>query len=380
MKFYFLFFVLILISCNSEKKETETKVDDNVEVKDTMQIIKPDVLSVWNELDNIDSPAFYKDDANSFIIATAKESDELVVYDAETAKEIKRVGVSGTGLGQFERPNGIWVYANLCFVVERDNHRVQVLTLPDFKPLTFIGQEKLIKPYGLTVFSKDKRMHLYVTDNYEFVEDSIPADSLLGKRVLHYSFEYAENIKNVKFEKYIGDTQGEGVLKVVESIYADPVNDNLLICEEYEGEGNTCIKLYDLNGKFKKVIGKGLFKSQAEGLALIKCGKDGYWVSTDQSYNSNIFHFFDRKTFDLEASFQSENLSNTDGIWITQKSFGVNSKGAFIAVNNDGGIGYWNLGPLLFKLDLNCNNSNSESGEDEAIEAVGDINRIMIGM
>ncbi len=85
----------------------------------------------------------------------------------------------------------------------------------------------------------------------------------------------------MKFEKYIGDTQGEGVLKVVESIYADPVNDNLLICEEFEGEGNTCIKLYDLNGKFKKVIGKGLFKSQAEGLALIKCGKDGYWVSTD---------------------------------------------------------------------------------------------------
>jgi len=380
MKYYFLIFVLILISCNSEKKEIVEKDVSENEEKDTMLILKPDVSSVWNELDNIDSPAFYKDAANSFIIATAKESDELVVYDAETAKEIRRVGGSGAELGQFERPNGIWVYANLCFVVERDNHRVQVLSLPDFKSLGFIGQDKLIKPYGLTVFRKDGRYNLYVTDNYEFVEDSIPADSLLGKRVLHYSFEFAENIKNLKFEKYIGDTQGEGVLKVVESIYADPVNDNLLICEEFEGEGNTCIKLYDLNGKFKKVIGKGLFKSQAEGLALIKCGKDGYWVSTDQSYNSNIFHFFDRKTFDLEASFQSENLSNTDGIWITQQSFGVNSKGAFIAVNNDGGIGYWNLGPLLFKLDLNCNNSNSENGEDEAIEVVGDINRIMIGM
>lgn len=357
MKIALITLVFILISCNSDKLETKQETEKEVaEEKQEMLKIKPDLLSPWIEEDNIDSPAFYQgDNDENWVIATAKSTDALVVYDALTGKEIKRIGSEGTELGKLDRPNGIWVHGNYCLVVERNNHRVQIFTLPEFKSLGFIGEDKLMKPYGLTVFQSDKKHHIYITDNYEYEEDKIPADSLLDKRVLHYTFELAgEELSNINFEKYIGETSGEGVLKIVESIYADPKNNYLLICEELEGEGNTCIKLYDLAGNFKQNIGLGLFKSQAEGLALIECGDGGYWISTDQSYDANIFHFLDRNTFELKASFKSENLSNTDGIWLTQSSFSENTMGAFIAVNNDGGIGLWNLENLLSKLEIEC--------------------------
>jgi len=370
----------ILFSCNKEDKVIDKKVSTDSTSKEMLKS-KPDILSNWDEVDNIDSPAFFKDKSGSYVITTAKATDQLVVYNAIDGKIVKRVGGTGSNLGQFKRPNGIWVYGNLCFVVERDNHRVQVLSLPNFEPLTTFGDDKLNKPYGLTVFRKDDKFHIYLTDNYEFIENQIPADSLLDKRVLHYTFNVEKGkITNINFEKYIGETTGEGILRVVESIYADPVNDNLLICEEYEGEGNTCVKVYDLKGKFKKTLGLGLFKSQAEGLALIRCGKNGYWISTDQSKSSNIFHFFDRKTFDYVNSFESTNLSNTDGIWITQETFDINNQGAFIAVNDDGGIGIWNLGPLLFKLDLNCDNSNPDEADENTADAVRVINQIMLGL
>jgi 3-phytase len=358
MKYLFITIAIFLISCGAEKnnkKAEETKVETKEESSEMFKI-KPDVKSPWDEKDNIDSPAFYQtQEGENWIIATAKSTDKLFVYNAENGEVIKTVSGEGTELGKMDRPNGIWVHNDLCLVVERNNHRVQVFKLPEFEPLGFIGEDKLMKPYGLTVFEKDNKHHIYITDNYEYEEDVIPADSLLDKRVLHYSFNIEDGkLMDVNFEKYIGETTGDGVLKVVESIYADPKNDNLLICEELEGEGKTCIKLYDLEGNFKENIGLGLFKSQAEGLALVECSDGGYWISTDQSYDANIFHFLDRNTFELKASFQSDGLSNTDGIWLTQKSFGEFSKGQFIAVNNDGGVGAWDLEKIMTKLNLQC--------------------------
>lgn len=357
MKYLIIILSILIASCGAEKKQENTEVKEEVkQEKATMQVIKPDLLSPWNEDDNIDSPAFYQTpDGDNWIIATAKATDKLFVYNAETGEVVKTIGGEGTEAGKMDRPNGVWVYEAICYVVERNNHRVQVFKLPEFESLGFIGEDKMMKPYGLTVITKDGLNHIFVTDNYEYEEDVIPADSLLDKRVLHYSFNINDGkLTDVNFEKYIGETSGDGVLKVVESIYADPENDNLLICEELEGEGKTCIKLYDLAGNFKKTVGLGLFKSQAEGLALINCEDGGYWISTDQSYDANIFHFMDRNTFELKASFESENLSNTDGIWLTQTAFGDNAKGAFIAVNNDGGVGLWNLENLMNKLEIEC--------------------------
>jgi 3-phytase len=373
----FLIIILIFTSCNDSKKEIPKS--ESIELSSNeLLILKPDVLSEWDNSDKIDSPAFYKDDSGTYVFATAKASDQIFVYNAENGNLIKKVGETGSELGQFKSPNGIYIYGDLCFIVERDNHRVQVLRLPKLEPVLSFGEDRLVKPYGLNVFRKDSKFHIYITDGYTENEE-LPVDSNLGKRVLHYSFDYdKKNLIHIEFLKYIGDTEGDGVLRYVESIYADPVNNNLLIGEEFEGEGNSCLKLYDLDGNFKKLIGVGLFKSQSEGIALIRCGKNGYWVATDQNKESSIFHFFDRKTFELVKSFKSTTLKNTDGISITQVSFDVNSQGALVASNNDGGIGIWNLGPLLFQLDIKCDNSTPDEADENTADAVRVINQIML--
>ena len=76
-----------------------------------------------------------------------------MVYDAETGERLRTVGGPGKGPLQFSRPNGIAVFGDVLFVVERDNHRVQALQLPDFSPLGMIGKDVLRVPYGCLLYT-----------------------------------------------------------------------------------------------------------------------------------------------------------------------------------------------------------------------------------
>ena len=81
--------------------------------------------------DELDSLAVWPtENGGTWLIATAKSSHSLVVYDAETGERLRTVGGPGKGPLQFSRPNGIAVLGDVLFVVERDNHRVQALQLP----------------------------------------------------------------------------------------------------------------------------------------------------------------------------------------------------------------------------------------------------------
>ena len=67
-------------------------------------------LTERDELDNVDSPAIWHGpDAQHWLLATAKETDRILAYDAATGRFIQGIGASGTGAGTFERPNGIGV-------------------------------------------------------------------------------------------------------------------------------------------------------------------------------------------------------------------------------------------------------------------------------
>jgi 3-phytase len=138
-------------------------------------------LTSMTPADNIDSPASWQaPDGKTWLIATAKATDKLVVYDGSTGQHLRDVGSAGTGLGQFDRPNGIAVTDDLLWIVERDNHRVQVLSLPDFAPLATFGADDLRKPYGLWVDRRADGYSVYVTDSWDNGEDA------QGKDILRY--------------------------------------------------------------------------------------------------------------------------------------------------------------------------------------------------
>ena len=125
---------------------------------------------------------------------------------------------------------------------------------------------------------------------------------------------------DAKLVASIGDTTETGALRVVESIWGDPENDRLLIAEEDESYASE-FKVYTLAGRFTgTTFYRDVFKAQAEGVALRTCGKDGWWITTEQGKQRSVFHLFDRHTLKPVGAFQGNTVANTDGIWMMQQA------------------------------------------------------------
>ncbi|WP_313206662.1 phytase [Stenotrophomonas sp.] len=315
-------------------------------------------LSPMTPDDNIDSPAAWKaPDGKTWLIATAKATDKLVVYDGSTGQHLRDVGTAGSALGQFDRPNGISVTDDLLWIVERDNHRVQVFSLPDFTPLAVFGADDLRKPYGLWVDRRADGYSVYVTDSWDNGEDAQGKDILpplaeLDKRVRQYHVTRDGAKVEATLAASIGDTSEAGALRVVESIWGDPANDRLLIAEEDETYASE-FKVYTLAGRFTgTTFGRDVFKAQAEGVMLRTCGKDGWWITTEQGKQRSVFHLFDRHTLKPVGAFQGNTVANTDGIWMMQQPSPRFPHGALYAVHDDQGVVAFDWEAIAKQLSL----------------------------
>nr|WP_330217139.1 phytase [Pseudoxanthomonas suwonensis] len=295
--------------------------------------------------DNIDSPAAWTaPDGKTWLIATAKATDKLVVYDGATGETLRSVGSAGTGAGQFERPNGIATVDDLLFVVERDNHRVQVLRLPEFAHVATFAADDLVKPYGLWVNRTDTGYELYVTDSYDQGEDAQGNDILppleeLDRRVHRYALDRRGDGLEVRALGAFGDTTPAGALRVVESLWGDPANDRLLIAEEDETYANE-LKVYDLAGRFSgRTVGRDVFEAQAEGIMLKSCADgSGWWITTEQGKGRTVFHLFDRRGLAHVGAVTGVMVANTDGIWLHDVASDRFPEGVLYAVHDDQGV------------------------------------------
>ncbi|CAN7217842.1 phytase [Pseudoxanthomonas sp. LjRoot143] len=331
----------------ADARDADEKATPAATAPDTRDIpvIQEAFLTPMTPADNIDSPASWTTpEGQRWLIATAKATDRLVVYDGQTGAHLREVGTTGEGAGQFKRPNGIAVVDDMVFIVERDNHRVQVLSLPDFAPVLTFAAEQLQKPYGLWVNKTDAGYQVYVTDAYMAGEDAQGEDILppldqLDERV--WRFDVARNVAalSAKVGGNFGDASPEGALRVVESIWGDPANDRLLIAEEDETYANE-LKVYDLAGKYAgKTIGRDVFKAQSEGIMLKTCADgSGWWLTTEQGKGRTVFHLFDRKTLAHTGAVTGAKVANTDGIWLDASASERFPDGVLYAVHDDQGV------------------------------------------
>lgn len=306
-------------------------------------------------VDNIDSVATWRGaDGRHWLFASAKDVDNLVVFDAETGAHLRRVGETGSGPGQFERPNGIAVIDDLLFVVERDSHRVQVLSLPDFRPLLIFGEQELRVPYGLWIDRiAGGGYNVYVTDSYQLPDGSLPPLEQLSERVKRYTVKQAGDQLDAYFAGSFGDTGGHGALRWVESIHGDPANGRLLIAEEYLETGST-LRIYDMSGNYLGVdLDPSHFDGQAEGIALWACGDGGgYWLATDQRDDGNRFQVFDRVSLKHVGSFSGRHTSNTDGIHLQPMPTSAFPNGVFFAVHDDQAVSAFDWRDIAKALGL----------------------------
>jgi len=319
-----------------------TEVVDSLAVAsaDTAVVVREAWQTTRDTLLDIDSPAvWHGSNGEAWLLVTAKAGDVIRIHDAATGAFIRDAGSRGAKPGQFIRPNGLAVTGDVLWVVERDGRRVQLLRLPDFTPLGTFGGTELVKPYGVAVVPGEAgRYRAWITDSYELVEDSVPPDSALGRRVREYAVTIEGNRATATLQRTFGDTSGVGVLRVVESIMADAANNQLLIAEELEGSSQ--LKRYTLDGRFTgDTVPQRFFPNQAEGIVLYACGDSaGYWVATDQGKVVNTYHLFDRMTLAHVGAFGSPTIKNTDGIALTQRALPGFPAGALFAVHDDGGV------------------------------------------
>ncbi len=307
---------------------------------DSIPVLSEAWVSAIDTLDNVDSPAVWFSDSGPRVIATAKATDALIVYDAITGAILRRVGGSGSALGQLDRPNGVLVLGDsLLLVVERDNRRVQAFRLPSFESAGAFGASELILPYGLAAYApRADAYRVYVTDAYEEPEDSVPANGRLDRRVRVYDIALRGGRVTSQLVNTFGDTTAAGAIRIPESILLDPVNNRVMIAEE--DETDTQIKEYTLDGQFTgRTFGRGVFTQQAEGIALWTCGDSaGYWVTTDQGPVDNFFHLFDRQSLAHIGSFRGQVTNTTDGVALSQRAVGQFSDGMFFTAHFDAAV------------------------------------------
>ena len=190
-------------------------------------VVKEAFVTEATPEDNIDSPASWLQDGRLMVVATAKATDRLVVYDGDTGRRLRTVGGPGTGPGQLQRPNGVaTVDDRYAFVVERDNHRVQMFRLPGFEPVLAFGQDELVQPYGLWVNRKGDGYEVLVSDAYMAGEDAqgediVPPLSQLDRRFRRYELGQAGGTWTARAAGAFGDTTAAGAIRVPESLWGD---------------------------------------------------------------------------------------------------------------------------------------------------------------
>jgi 3-phytase len=308
-----------------------------------------------NAGDELDSLAVWPtEDGRTWLIATAKSSHLLAVYDAESGERLRSVGGRGTGPLQFDRPNGIAIFGDVAFVAERDNHRVQALRLPDFVPLGMIGAEVLRVPYGLWVRETGPdTLELFVTDSFmaDFKTGELPPMGELNERVKRFELRFDDaGALQSRYLGAFGDTNADGALRMVESIAGDDVHDRLLIAEEDRRVGST-LRDYTLDGLYR-ARSLPLFDADAEGVALWACDTgEGYWVAVDQ-LRPTVFRIFDRTTLQPLKTFSGTVVANTDGQVLHAIGMPRFPAGALFALHDDKAVAAFDLRDVVQALGL----------------------------
>ena len=286
-----------------------------------------------------------------WLIASAKDSQRLLVFDADTGARIGSHGEPGTGPGQFRRPNGIAVAGDLLFVVERDGARVQVLRLPGFEPVGQFGQEQLQTPYGIWLDTRQAgAVTAYVTDSFmaDFAKGVLPERARLAERVKRYRVVTGDDGLDVEYLGAFGDTGDAGALRMVESIAGDPAHDRLLIAEEDRRVGST-LREYSLQGRYRD-RSLPVFAADAEGVVLWSCGDGGYWIAADQ-VDPTRFRVFERDSLAVAGEFVGVRTALTDGVALVGSSARF-PHGALYALHDDSAVAAFDLGQIAQRLDL----------------------------
>ena len=279
---------------------------------------------------DLDTPATWQNGGEAVVLVTGKATHQLHAFDAATGEAVGTIGSPGSGVGEFRRPNGIAVLDDLVFVVERDNRRVQVLSMPGYETVATFGDDVLEYPYGIVIVGESPSPTLWVTDDYEVAPGP---DMDVSRRLHRFRLDLDEGGVRVLEHVALGGAAPDGALSVVETIWADPASGLLMVADEAQ---KSYLGFDDEGMPTGDVIGVGLIEGDPEGLALVECPTgSGYWIATDQRDTVSLFHLFERSNNELVGTFRGAQTANTDGVTFTSGMVPGIGGPAFFAVHDD---------------------------------------------
>jgi sugar lactone lactonase YvrE len=242
-------------------------------------------------------------DSSGNLLVTDKRRMAVFALNPITGKLIRMVGTQGNGELQFDQPNGIAVDdQGRIFITEQTNKRVQVLNR-DYSFAGFIGGPgegpgQFDKPMGIAA---DATGRIYVTD--ENLNKVAVFDRNAGQLGWQFKFEFADD--------------GAGKIDHAESITIDRIRQRIYLSDE----GQSHVKVYDLNGKFLQTFGDsgtnvGQFTpgGQPEGIAVDE--KHCIYVNDEGGSRINIF----LPDFTPVAAIQStSSFESADGVHLSER-------------------------------------------------------------
>ncbi len=297
---------------------------------------------------NVDSCAVWvaPDPADSLLFATEKDGDRIQVWRAPTGAAYSPRpflgGVpDGTGPGEFNRPNGVWVvyhvphaggFADILLVTDQTNRRVEVFRLPELEYFGEFGKDQVGKGYGISWYQDG-------TDFFVFITDNIPPASSPGK-IKKYRLRPEGARLGADLLFGVGSSVGPPPLPNVESIAADFMNDRLHVCGD---EGGRLNRIFRLDGTYTGIeYGDPQFEFDQEGINIYDTGGGrGFLLVSDQHTDGtpNEFEIFDRVSLASRGNFRSAPgpivTTNTDGDYLEQRPLAGFPNGGFFAVNDD---------------------------------------------
>ena len=309
-----------------------------------------------DELDSLASWA--TPDRTVWLIATAKSSHRLLVFDADSGARLREVGRKGTAAGKFQRPNGIAVHGTHVFVVERDNPACRCCGCRISSRSAASAVTCCAVPTASGCMRPGAAGSRSTSPTASCSANVVPPLAELDHRVHRFDVRIdragggRERI-DARHRAALGDTSEAAALRRVESIAGDPKYDRLLIADEHVPHGST-LREYSLAGRYTgRSLPPDSFDAEAEGLALWACPDGGgYWVTVDQLSPLTRFHVFDRLGLAPRGSFSGRRAARTDGVALHAAPTARFPAGALFAVHDDRSIAAFDLRAIATALRL----------------------------
>lgn len=276
----------------------------------------------------------YQNPSESIIVGTDKQEDTGGLYAYNLKGEIINKIVP------LNRPNNVDVAygfdfngekIDLAITTERANHKIRIVSLPDFKliddgGLDVFENEEIRDPMGIATYKKDDKIYVIVG------RKDGPSDGYLHQ----YLLENKDGKIQLKLVRSFGQYSGK---KEIEAIAVDQEAGFVYYSDETAG-----IRKYyadpEKGNEELAFFGQKDFKRDHEGIAIYKTSeKKGYILVSDQQ--ANFFNVYKREG--SESNMNDHQLIakipvstiECDGADAVNFNFGtVFPKGFFVAMSN----------------------------------------------